>query len=108
MALRLRMVPLELHHANGGIFCFGTQEVSGALGWARNEATTSWAHCEFGVTPWPTPRIWIKVALCRSRAACFDHRTEVTLSNVPEISSVGMLARGGRQIADPPDGTRQT
>jgi hypothetical protein len=32
---------VKLHHANGGTVCFGTQEVSGAFGWERNEATTS-------------------------------------------------------------------
>src|SRR5262245_36471070 len=85
-----------------------TQDVSGAPGSARNDTMTFWAQGEAGETPWPTPVMLMMVALARFVAAALAPASDVRVSKLPEMRSVGMLLVTGRRIACGAAGTFQT
>jgi len=76
-------------------FSSPTQDVSGAAGSARNDATTAWAQGEEGATACPTPGMLMIVALESLAAASFAPASEVSVSKLPEMRSVGMLLATG-------------
>ena len=82
-----------------------TQDVSGASGSARNETITAWAQGDSGATTCPTPGMLMIVALDRFAAAAFAPASEVNVSKLPEMRSVGMLLATGWRMAAGAAGT---
>ena len=72
-----------------------TQDVSGACGSARNETTTAWAQGDAGATTCPTPGMLMMVAFDGFAAAALAPASEVNVSKLPEMRSVGMLLETG-------------
>jgi hypothetical protein len=68
-----------------------TQDVSGALGSARNDTTTACAQGDWGETACPTPGMLMMVALDSFAAACFAPASDVSVSKLPEMRSVGSM-----------------
>src|SRR5262245_61108971 len=78
-----------------GGFSAPTQDVSGVAGSARNDRITVCAQGEEGETACPTPGMLMMVALDSLAAAAFAPASDVSVSKVPEMRSVGMsLATG--------------
>lgn len=84
------------------------QDVSGAEGSARNDAMTAWAQGDWGETACPTPGMLMMVALERLLAAAFAPASDVSVSKLPEMRSVGMLLPTGRCMASGAAGTFHT
>ena len=85
-----------------------TQDVSGALGSAKNDTMTVWAQGDAGETTWPMPGMLMMVALARLAAAALAPARDVRVSKLPEMRSVGMLLLTGWRIASGAAGTFQT
>ena len=66
-----------------------TQDVSGVLGSARNDVVTVWAHGDCGATKCPMPGMLMIVAFDMRAAAASAPASEVNVSKLPEMSSVG-------------------
>ncbi len=91
-----------------GAFSAFTHEVSGLIGFAKNDAMTAWAHGECGETKCPAPGIVIIVALAKRAATVLVHAGDVTASQPPEMSSVGIGLTTGRRESGEATGTFQT
>src|SRR5262245_3091679 len=89
-------------------FSAPTQEVSGAAGSARTDTTSAWAHGDWGETACPTPGMLMIVALNSFAAAAFAPASDVSVSKVPEMSSVGILLTTGWCMVSGAAGTFQT
>ena len=76
-------------------FSAPTQDVSEAAGLARNDTTTPCAQGDAGETKCPTPGMLMMVALDSFAAAAFAPASDVRVSKVPEMRSVGMLLTTG-------------
>ena len=85
-----------------------TQDVSGLLGSARNDAVTLWAHGECGNTKWPMPGMLMTVDVDRLAATDLAKSSDATASKLPEMSSVGMLLTRGWRTSAGAAGTFQT
>ena len=91
-----------------GGFNAPTQDVSGACGSARNETITAWAQGDAGETTCPIPGMLMTVAFDRFAAAACAPASEVNVSKLPEMRSVGMLLATGWRMAFGATGTFQT
>ena len=91
-----------------GGFSAPTQDVSGVAGSARNDTITDWAQGHEGDTKCPTPGMLIIVALDRLVAAAFAPASDVRVSKLPEMRSVGMLLATGWRMASGAAATFQT
>ena len=94
----------EATEAKLGGFSSPTQDVSGAVGSARNDTTTAWAQGDEGETKCPMPGMLMIVAL-GSTAAAFAPARDVSVSKLPEMRSVGILLATGWCTASGAAGT---
>ena len=85
-----------------------TQEISGAFGSARKDTITAWAQGDQGETICPMPGTLMMVALDNFTAAAFAPASDVNVSKVPEMSSVGMALSTGWCMASGAAGNFQT
>src|SRR5262249_12223611 len=98
----------ELTEVKLGGLSAPTQDVSGAAGSARNDTTTACAHIDWWATACPTPGMPMMVALDSFSAAAFPPASDVRVSKLPEMRSVGMLLTTGWCMASGAPGTFQT
>ena len=85
-----------------------THDVSGAVGSDRNETMTAWAQGDEGETKCPMPGMLMMVALDSCAAAAFEPASDVNVSKLPEMRSVGRLLATGWCMASGAAGTFQT
>ena len=86
----------------------GHIDVPGEAGSARNDTTTAWAQGDAGETACPTPGMPMMVALDSVVAAASAPASDVSVSKLPEMRSVGMLLTTGWCMAFGAAGTFQT